>query len=102
MSGKLKLATMVVALGGAISCNAWGIEFPYMLQDPLLTRPDILNQGVTLPGDGAPLACIPLNAESQSLKGPLALETAVDMALCHNPQVKAAWAAIKEIGRAHV
>ena len=86
---------MVVAFGCVISCNAWGIEFPYMLQDPLLTRPNVLDLGVTLPGDGGSLVCVSLPSESQSFKDPLALETAVDMALCHNPQVKAAWAAIK-------
>ncbi len=91
MNAKVKVITLAVAM----SCNAWAIEFQYMLQDPLLTRPDVLKQGVTLPGDGASLACASQSLESQSLKGPLALETAVDMALCHNPQVKATWAAIK-------
>ena len=95
MSGKLKLAAMAVAFGGVISCNAWGIEFPYMLQDPLLTRPHVLDLGATLPGDGASLTCATQNPENQIFKDPLALPTAVDMALCHNPQVKAAWAAIK-------
>ncbi len=91
MKGKLILEVITFVM----SCSAWGIEFPYMLQEPLLTRPDVLKQGVTLPGDGASLACASQSLESQSLKGPLALETAVDMALCHNPQVKETWAAIK-------
>lgn len=95
MSGKLKLATMAVAFGSVISFNAWGIEFPYMLQDPLLTRPNILDLGATLPGDEASLVCATQNSENQTFKDPLALSTVVDMALCHNPQVKAAWAAIK-------
>ncbi len=95
MSGKLKLVAMAVAFGGVISCNAWGIEFPYMLQDPLLTRPNVLDLSATLPGDDASLVCAPYSSETQDFKDPLALETAVDMALCHNPQVKAAWAAIK-------
>ena len=95
MRGKLKLVAMVVTFGGVISCNAWGIEFPYLLQDPLLARPPVLDLGVTLPGDGVSLACASEPPESQSFKDPLALATAVDMALCHNPQVKAAWAAIK-------
>ena len=95
MRDKLNLAAMVVAFAGGISGSAWGIEFPYMLQDPLLTRPKILDRGVSLPGDGASLACTSMSPEDLSLKDPLALATAVDMALCHNPQVKAAWAAIK-------
>ena len=95
MNGKLKLAAMAVAFSRVISCSAWGIEFPYTLQDPLQTRPNVLDLGATLPGDEASLTCATQNPESQTLKDPLALETAVDMALCHNPQVKAAWAAIK-------
>jgi outer membrane protein len=83
------------ALAVALSCNAWAVEFPYMPQDPLLTRPPVLDLVATLPGDGASLACASHNPDSQSFKHPLALETAVDMALCHNPQVKAAWAVIK-------
>jgi outer membrane protein len=95
MRGKQKLAAMVAAFGVVISCNAWGLEFPYVLQDPLLTRPNVLDLGSTLPSDGISLACASQNPESPSFKDPLALETAVDMALCHNPQVKVAWAAIK-------
>lgn len=91
MNVKAKFTALVVAF----SCNAWAVEFPYMLQDPLLTRPPVLDLGATLPGDGASLACASQNPNSQSLKAPLALETAVDMALCHNPQVKSAWAVIK-------
>jgi len=97
--GKLKLATMGVVLGLAISGNVRAMEsandFPYLLQDPLLTRPPVLDQGASLPGDRASLACASLNLQGQPVKDPLALETAVDMALCHNPQVKVAWAAIK-------
>jgi outer membrane protein len=88
---KLKLAAMVVAMSG----NAWAIEFAYMLPDPLLTRPNVLDLGAPLPGDGASLACASLSPESLNFKDPLPLTTAVDMALCHNPQVKASWAAIK-------
>jgi outer membrane protein len=91
MSAKVKVITLAVAM----CCNAWAIEFPYMLQDPLLTRPDVLNLGATLPGDGASLVCASQNLENKNFKDSLALEIAVDMALCHNPQVKAAWAAIK-------
>lgn len=91
MNVKAKFTALAVAL----SCNAWAVEFPYMRQDPLLTRPPVLDLGATLPGDGASLACASQNPDSQNFKAPLALETAVDMALCHNPQVKAAWAVIK-------
>jgi outer membrane protein len=83
----------------AMNCSAWAFElpygFPYLLQDPLLTRPPVLDQGATLPDGAATLACTPFNPEVEYSKEPLALATAVDMALCHNPQIKAAWAAIK-------
>jgi outer membrane protein len=55
----------------------------------------VLVKGAKLPGDGASLACAPFSPDTQNFKDPLALVTAVDIALCHNPQVKAAWAAIK-------
>lgn len=86
---------MVVAFKCVISCNAWGIEFPYVLQDPLLTRPNVLDLGSTLAGYGRPFACASESSENLDVKEPLALITAVDMALCHNPQVKSAWASIK-------
>lgn len=99
---KAKLSALAVVVAAVMCSRAWAMEFlndvPYVLQDPLLTRPNVLDQGVTLPGDGASLACASLNPEaqnSQAPQAPLALATAVDMALCHNPQVKAAWAAIK-------
>lgn len=98
MRGKLKLTTIVFALGGAISCNAWSIDFPYLLDDPLFTRPDVLELGAQLPGDASVVGCTPQISDLESLhatKDPIALATAIDLALCHNPQVKAAWAAIK-------
>ena len=96
MSVNLKLKVMVVAFGCAISSNVWAIEFPYTLEDPLLTRPEILDRGAMLPSDEASPACASMSHLGDlSFKAPLALATAVDMALCHNPQVKSAWAAIK-------
>lgn len=103
MNAKAKFTARAMAVFAAMNCSAWAIElpygFPYLLQDPLLTRPPVLDLGATLPDGGATLACTPFNPEVESskepLKEPLALAAAVDMALCHNPQVKAAWAAIK-------
>jgi outer membrane protein len=59
--------------------------------DPLRTRPAVLDSGVTLPGDNAPWQC----QTGKDFSNPLALNEAVDLALCNNPQVKTAWAAIK-------
>ena len=59
--------------------------------DPLLARPPVLDTGKVLPGDTASLPCPPSGVEFN----PLTLVQAVDVALCHNPQVQGAWAAIK-------
>ncbi|WP_413707688.1 TolC family protein [Ralstonia sp. Ralssp110] len=61
------------------------------LDDPLNARPPVLDTGVTLPGDGSPITC----RTGPAFDHPLPLDEAVDLALCSNPQVKAAWAAIK-------
>jgi outer membrane protein len=61
--------------------------------DPLGTRPALLDQGRALPGDRAPTACAA--APGRDLPR-LSLGEAVDLALCNNPKIRAAWAAIKE------
>ncbi|MBF0098331.1 MAG: TolC family protein [Magnetococcales bacterium] len=64
--------------------------------DPLLTRPMVLDEGSVLPGDAYPPPCLELTVwDRASEREPLSLSRAVDLALCHNPQVKSAWAAIK-------
>lgn len=95
MNAKAKLTARAMTVFAMMNCSAWAIEFPYVLKDPLLTRPPVFGLGTTLPGDATSLACASQNPDGQIFKHPLTLETAVDMALCHNPQVKAAWAAIK-------
>jgi outer membrane protein len=90
MSAKAKLVALICVM----SSRAWAMEWPYVLQDPLLTRPDVLEHGTTLPGDSVSFACTTLSADPQS-SDPLGLSAAVDTALCNNPQIKAAWAAIK-------
>ncbi|WP_039785501.1 TolC family protein [Herbaspirillum huttiense] len=60
--------------------------------DPLLARPPELDKGKILPGDDRPTGC----ATSPFTPGKvLTLVDAVDLALCHQPQVQASWAAIK-------
>jgi outer membrane protein len=95
MSVEAKRFVLGVIAFGVISAQVQAIEFPYVLNDPLFTRPDVLELGAQLPGDVSRLAC---GLQAQTIleqKEPLALSTAVDMALCHNPQIKTAWAAIK-------
>ena len=62
-----------------------------LLSDPLRANPPELSAGVVLPGDVAPVPCPPV----VDLLQPLILSAAVDLALCGNPQIKAAWAEIK-------
>jgi len=68
---------------------AFDLAAPF--SDPLRTLPKIIETGVSLPGDGKPVTC-PVNKD---FSNPLALTEAVDLALCNNPQIKAAWASIK-------
>lgn len=63
-----------------------------LLDDPLLARPPVLDVGTTLPGDLSPVACPVATNFSQ----PLSLAMAVDIGLCHNPQVHGAWAVIRQ------
>lgn len=62
------------------------------LADPLLARPPQLDTGKTLPGDGQAHAC---DDSAYDHAKPLTLPEAIDLALCHNPQVQGAWATIK-------
>jgi outer membrane protein len=61
------------------------------LSDPLRTVPSVIEKGATLPGDAVPVPC----PAEKDFTVPLALGEAVDLALCNNPQIKAAWANIK-------
>jgi len=59
--------------------------------DPLFTLPLVIDKGATLPGDTSLISC----PVQKNYLLPLALGDAVDLALCNNPQVRAAWANIK-------
>lgn len=71
--------------------SAEAFDFPDVWDDPLLAAPPVLAAGAVLPGDDAPAACPP----DVDLTQPLALGDAVDLALCHNPRIQAAWATIR-------
>lgn len=75
----------------SVQAQSRSITYSDYIQDPLLTRPPVLITGATLPGDGAPVQC----SSHELSDRPLALAAAVDIALCANPQVQSAWAAIK-------
>lgn len=68
-------------------------SLPDLWPDPYNTRPPLLEHGRALPGDTMIPAC-PLPETSATL--PLSLSKAVDIALCNNLKIRAAWAAIKE------
>ncbi len=67
-------------------------EYPYLLVDPLRSRPGRLESDEPLPGDTTAIDCAATGAPTTQ---PLSLAAAVDLALCHSPQVQASWAAIK-------
>jgi outer membrane protein len=70
----------------------WGIDFKYPLfDDPLRTKPDVLEKGVILPGDTRPIK----GSTSKEFSRPLTLGEAVDIALSNNPQIQSTWANIK-------
>ncbi|TXD63274.1 TolC family protein [Ralstonia sp. TCR112] len=98
MSGKVgERATKALLYGVACGfmslygnpASAW--SWPARLDDPLYARPPVLDRGAVLPGDGQPIVC----PSGTAMEHPLTLSEAVDLALCNNPQIKAAWAAIK-------
>jgi outer membrane protein len=90
-------AVFTLLLPGS-AARALDVSAPFT--DPLSTLPEIIRTGVTLPGDAAPFPC----SEDKDFSTSLTLAEAVDIALCNNPQVKAAWASIKiqasELGQA--
>jgi outer membrane protein len=76
----------------AIPVPGYGpVHLPDLLEDPLLSRPPVLDTGAVLPGDDVAVAC----PAQIALDQPLALNDAVDLALCNNPQLAYTWANIK-------
>lgn len=78
----------------ACTCIFWQPSYafgvPDVLDDPLWSKPPILGVGAVLP-DGAAIAC----PSTVNMEAPLGLAEVIDLALCNNPQIKQAWAAIK-------
>lgn len=88
--GRTVLAVAVALF--SMRASAWGLPaIPDALRDPLFTRAPVLDHGPALPGESSPVEC-PAAAD---LKRPLSLSDAIDLGLCHNPQIQAAWATIK-------
>lgn len=100
--GRWGRTTASMALGLILSLSTAPLQAGELLDrldkrwdDPLLTRPPVLETGTVLPGDQHPIPCAALDTGPRTSDA-LNLVQAVDTALCHNPQLKSAWAAIKQ------
>ena len=91
MNAEWPSLVVVALLALASPAHAGVVEAFVLPQDPLLTAPGELKEGVPLPGDDAPAAC----PSVKDFSIPLTLAEAVDLALCNNTRIKAAWADIK-------
>lgn len=80
-------AGALLALSALLPVQAWVLPERF---DPLDTVPAVLGAGVVLPGDSAAFACAALPGTGERLD----LSGVLDLALCHNPQVQAALAAV--------
>ncbi|MBP0598492.1 TolC family protein [Herbaspirillum sp. LeCh32-8] len=84
-------AGLFCCLLAGLGNQAHALDFPDALKDPLLAVPPKLDEGVRLPRDDKPLTC----PSSVDLSAPLSLSDVVDLTLCRDPQIQAAWADIK-------
>lgn len=83
---------VTLAMSQVAQARDWADILTTPFVDPLLTRPPELDSGKILPGDQNAYAC---DSSSHGSAKPLTLSEAIDLALCHNPQVQSAWASIK-------
>lgn len=86
---RISIGILVATLVCGTSASAF--SFPDIFVDPLSSVPAVVEKGVILPGDKAPIA----SSVVKDFSHPLTLGDAVDLALCNNPQIKYAWADIK-------
>ncbi|AON55121.1 TolC family protein [Herbaspirillum seropedicae] len=86
------LAILLICLLAPVAPVAAADTESLRIGDPLLARPPDLITGRLLPGDDQRVEC----AASPYVAGKaLSLADAIDQALCQQPQIQAAWAAIK-------
>lgn len=85
----LRYIVGIAVLLTTVPALAFDLTAPFA--DPLQTLPKIIESGVSLPGDSKPVTC----PVTKDFSAPLTLAEAVDLALCNNPQIKAAWTSIK-------
>ncbi|WP_413456976.1 TolC family protein [Herbaspirillum huttiense] len=85
-----RAVTALMLMAWLLAATAGAAELARL--DPLLARPPELDKRKILPGDDQPMACATSTFAPDKV---LTLVDAVDLALCHQPQVQASWAAIK-------
>jgi outer membrane protein len=85
---------IALLMGSKTVCGAEPLHaFAFLLSDPYRAQPDVLVTGRRLPGDSKSLECgMPAASDGTQLS----LSGAVDLALCNNSRIRAAWASIKE------
>jgi outer membrane protein len=86
------LLVWAVMSAGPVWARDWVDAVTTPIVDPLLVNPSPLGTGKILPGDVRSYVC---DEEEYDASKPLSLPQAVDLALCHNPQLQGAWASIK-------
>lgn len=90
------MMTLVAAAAANVPAGAMDLGallHPAYAADPLHVDPPLLRIGSVLPGDAQPVPCA---QATRDFTPELSLADAVDIALCGNPTVQAAWAGIKE------
>ncbi|MGK5024519.1 TolC family protein [Janthinobacterium sp. RB2R34] len=95
MSAKLagwRALTALAALALPCMVRAGGPDLSPLSADPLGARAGMARPEVMPPGDGPPPGC-----EAEALaERPLGVVEVIDLAICHNPQLRMAWAAVKQ------
>jgi outer membrane protein len=87
---KIGRVMIIAIIASQIPAFGFGLSYP-PFEDPLKTKPNMLDRGVILPGDNAPISC----SIQKDFSQPLTFDEAVDLSLCNNPQIKSSWANIK-------
>ena len=91
MSARFYAAVLALCMAGSACADDMLEQVFTPRLDPLSTLPPVIVNGSTLPGDTATHSC----AAVMAVPGALTLADAVDLALCHNPQIAGAWAGIR-------
>lgn len=89
------LLSTTMAVGNNARARDWSDVISTPLVDPLLSRPPQLDRTTVLPGDAQAAGCMGDINDHLDRQQALTLSAAVDLGLCHHPQVQSAWASIK-------